>query len=412
MAQPIVLPVIDISRFRDPGTDRDAYLAELRAAAHDVGFLYVTGHGVPASVRAEALDTVRTFFALPEELRLELENLNSPQFHGYTRTGTEYTASSADWREQIDIGPERPALDVGPGDPDYLRLVRTNQWPSALPELRDTVLRWQAEALRVSWEVLRALAAALGQDESYFDQWFDDEAAVHVKIVHYPPRPTDDADQGVGAHKDYGCLTQVARVPVVHAAPCPPSPVLAGAARKLLIVPRPEGCALVMTGRNGGTLVWTHNSPTCTGRWIPKVLRWSRRFPDVDFTAVRCRRAPSRHRTRGGGARRGNLLQDRSAQHRRCGGRQVGGAVTPVTHWRNSVSRGPGRGMPEGLSGGVGHRPGGTTGTTGAMSCLVLVSCVCVVVAVGDSACAVPLACGPFDPAGPSSVRSPAEGCT
>lgn len=206
MAQPTVLPVIDISRLRDPGTDRDAFLAELRSAAHEVGFFYVTGHGVPLSVRDEVLRAARAFFALPEEDRLEIENLNSPQFRGYTRTGTEYTAGSADWREQIDIGPERTALAVGPHDPDYLRLVGPNQWPSALPELRDIVLRWQTEALRVSREVLRALAAALGQDEGYFDQWFDDEAAVHVKIVHYPPRPAEDADQGVGAHKDYGYL--------------------------------------------------------------------------------------------------------------------------------------------------------------------------------------------------------------
>ncbi|MGW0512993.1 isopenicillin N synthase family dioxygenase [Streptomyces olivaceoviridis] len=203
MAQPPALPVIDISRFRAPDADRDAFLAELRSAAHEVGFFYVTGHGVPAPLRDEVLSAARAFFALPEERRLEIENLNSPQFRGYTRTGTEYTAGSADWREQIDIGPEREALALGPDDPDYLRLIGPNQWPSALTELRDIVLRWQAEALRVSREVLRALAAALGQDEGYFDQWFDDEAAVHVKIVHYPPRAAEDADQGVGAHKDF-----------------------------------------------------------------------------------------------------------------------------------------------------------------------------------------------------------------
>ncbi|MFJ8492705.1 isopenicillin N synthase family dioxygenase [Streptomyces sp. NPDC094038] len=206
MAQSTALPVLDISRFRAPDADHDAFLAELRAAAHEVGFFYVTGHGVPAALREEVLSAARRFFALPEEQRLEIENLNSPQFRGYTRTGTEYTAGSADWREQIDIGPERAALDTGPADPDYLRLIGPNQWPSALPELRDIVLRWQAEALRVSREVLRALAAALGQGEGYFDQWFDDEAAVHVKIVHYPPRTAEDEDQGVGAHKDYGYL--------------------------------------------------------------------------------------------------------------------------------------------------------------------------------------------------------------
>jgi len=204
MSTPVTLPIIDISRFRGP--DRDAFLADLRAAAHEVGFFYVTGHGVPARLRQRVLEVAGEFFALPEAERLEIENVNSPQFRGYTRTGTEHTAGSPDWREQIDIGPERAALNPGPDEPTYLRLIGPNQWPSALPELRPTVLAWQDEALRVSREVLRALAAALGQHETYFDGWFDAEAAVHVKIIHYPGRPVPEAEQGVGPHKDYGYL--------------------------------------------------------------------------------------------------------------------------------------------------------------------------------------------------------------
>jgi isopenicillin N synthase-like dioxygenase len=88
-----------------------------------VGFSYVTGHGVSAAQREEVLSAARRFFVLPEEQRLEIENLNPPQFRGYTRTGTEHTAGGADWREQIDIGPERVALETGPDDPDYLRLI-------------------------------------------------------------------------------------------------------------------------------------------------------------------------------------------------------------------------------------------------------------------------------------------------
>jgi isopenicillin N synthase-like dioxygenase len=161
---------------------------------------------VPDELLRRAMATAREFFALPEADRREIENLNSPQFRGYTRTGTEHTHGAPDRREQIDIGPERAALNPGPDEPAYLRLVGPNQWPSALPVLRPTVLAWQDEALRVSREVLRALAAALGQDEGYFDGWFDAEATVHVKLVHYPGRATPDGDQGVGAHKDYGYL--------------------------------------------------------------------------------------------------------------------------------------------------------------------------------------------------------------
>ena len=44
------LPLIDISRFRDPA-HRDGLLADLRHAAHDIGFFYVVGHGVPRTSR-------------------------------------------------------------------------------------------------------------------------------------------------------------------------------------------------------------------------------------------------------------------------------------------------------------------------------------------------------------------------
>ncbi|MEV0678907.1 2-oxoglutarate and iron-dependent oxygenase domain-containing protein [Actinosynnema sp. NPDC050436] len=200
------LPVIDLSRFRDPAADRAAFLAGLRRAAHEVGFFYVVGHGVPEELTSAIFAVAREFFALPLDSRLAVENTRSPQFRGYTRTGHEHTGGVPDWREQLDVGPEREAPEVGPGDPLWRRLVGPHQWPEALPALRTTTLAWQAEALRVTREVLRALAAALGQDEGYFDAWFDEEASTHVKIVRYPGRPAADVDQGVGAHKDYGYL--------------------------------------------------------------------------------------------------------------------------------------------------------------------------------------------------------------
>ncbi|MCX2730542.1 isopenicillin N synthase family oxygenase [Saccharopolyspora sp. NFXS83] len=202
MPQP-ALPLIDLSRFRDP-REREALLAELRHAAHEVGFFYVVGHGVPDELMRGIFTATRRFFALPLEQRREIENVRSPQFRGYTATGHELTGGAPDQREQLDIGPERDAVPTGPGDPAWRRLIGPNQWPAALPELRETTLAWQAEVLRVSREVLSALAASLGQAEDHFDTWFDEEASTHLKLIHYPG--TADSDQGVGAHKDYGYL--------------------------------------------------------------------------------------------------------------------------------------------------------------------------------------------------------------
>lgn len=127
--------MIDISRLRGP--DREQLLAELRHAARDVGFFYVVGHGVPDRLTTGIFEVAREFFALPIEQRLAIENIHSPQFRGYTRTGYEYTGGKPDWREQIDIGPEREAVPRAGAAPVWKRLIGPNQWPAGLPEQFD-----------------------------------------------------------------------------------------------------------------------------------------------------------------------------------------------------------------------------------------------------------------------------------
>jgi isopenicillin N synthase-like dioxygenase len=43
-----LLPWLDLSRLDGRATDHLDFLADLREAAHDVGFFYLTGHGITA----------------------------------------------------------------------------------------------------------------------------------------------------------------------------------------------------------------------------------------------------------------------------------------------------------------------------------------------------------------------------
>lgn len=201
-----VLPVIDLSAADDPRT-REAFHRELLAAARDVGFLHLTGHGVSDREIARIMELTRAFFALPEADRLALSNLNSPHFRGYTRVGHELTGGRSDWRDQLDVGAERPAPVVGPDDPAYLWLEGPNQWPAALPELRTAVLDWQDRLASVAHRLLRELLTALGAPADFFDDAFADRPHLHTKLVRYPGSAPEGDGQGVGAHKDYGFLT-------------------------------------------------------------------------------------------------------------------------------------------------------------------------------------------------------------
>ena len=148
------LPILDLSQL-DAGPDAAArFRDDLRAATHDVGFFYLTGTGVSPELEARLHRAARDFFALPEADKLAIENVKSPHFRGYTRIGGERTQGKVDWREQIDIGPERDAI-TDPEAPDFARLIGPNLWPDAQPELREVVVGVARPPLR-----RRAQAAA------------------------------------------------------------------------------------------------------------------------------------------------------------------------------------------------------------------------------------------------------------
>lgn len=191
------LPVVDL------GAEPEALRRRLRQVAHEVGFFYLTGHGVPEDLISRLLSAARRLFALPQADKDAIAMVNSPHFRGYTRLGGELTGGTVDWREQIDIGPERLPL-TDPAE-SYLRLQGPNQWPAGLPELPAVVAEWDAALAGVGRTLLGHWAASLGNPDDVFDAAFADTPATLIKVIRYPGRA--DTDQGVGAHRDAGVLT-------------------------------------------------------------------------------------------------------------------------------------------------------------------------------------------------------------
>jgi isopenicillin N synthase-like dioxygenase len=199
------LPILDLSQLDAGPEAAERFRRDLRDATREVGFFYLTGTGLPAGLEARLHEAARAFFALPEADKLAIENIRSPHFRGYTRVGGERTRGRVDWREQIDIGPERePVAD--PDAPEFARLIGPNLWPEALPGLRPVVEEWHDELTRISRRLLRAWALALGAEEDYFDRHFGQPQTL-IKIVRYPGTDQPEPQQGVGAHKDSGVLT-------------------------------------------------------------------------------------------------------------------------------------------------------------------------------------------------------------
>lgn len=201
--------MLDLSLASSP-TTKPAFLADLRSALMEVGFLYLKNVGIPDSLFASAISHGRAFFELPLDEKLKIEMKNAPSFLGYSRLSAEVTAGAIDHREQIDLSTEH-VVPTAPDTPRYYNLLGPNQWPdeAALPGFRDTFTAYMTAMGAVSMRFTALVAEAIGLPASAFERYFErsiQDQQHKLKIVKYPDVGELGADgaarQGVGPHKD------------------------------------------------------------------------------------------------------------------------------------------------------------------------------------------------------------------
>lgn len=200
------IAVIDAAPWPGAGVaERRAIADRLGETCHRAGFFYLVNHGVDDATVDRAFAALAQFFALDECHKAAIDKNHSPHFRGWERLGTELTGNRVDYREQVDLGPERDA--VADPDPYYRRLVGPNQWPdpALAPDFRPAMESLGEKLDGVAARVLEMMSVALGLDPDHIGGVFGGEPQPYLKLIRYPPSPA--GGQGVGAHKDSGFLT-------------------------------------------------------------------------------------------------------------------------------------------------------------------------------------------------------------
>jgi len=203
------IPTIDLGPMHGSPEQRSALASEVCDVCHDVGFFIAVGHGVERALVDRVFETMRQFFALPDEQKLLIDKRASRHFRGWEAEGSELTNNRPDIRQQIDLWTEWPerAIDV---EPPELRLLGPNQWlPDAvLPGHRELVVEWMIRLGILANDILGLLSIGLGLEEEHLLRFFGDEPMSLTKLISYPPTPPGGA--GVNAHHDTGFLTVLA----------------------------------------------------------------------------------------------------------------------------------------------------------------------------------------------------------
>ncbi|WP_027852617.1 isopenicillin N synthase family dioxygenase [Marinobacterium litorale] len=202
------LPIVSLKGLysADAG-ERKAAADKLGHACREVGFFYLTDHGIPDAVFEQLFGDSAQFFALPLADKEKLSIKQSSNNRGYVAISDEKLnpENGADFKEAFNIGVDLPAdhPDVIAGKP----FCGINYWPD-LPGWRERMLNYFQLCLDVGRVVHRGFALDLGVDEEFFAGPLDN-AIPTLRMLHYPPGGPDQTrvDAGAGEHTDYGNIT-------------------------------------------------------------------------------------------------------------------------------------------------------------------------------------------------------------
>lgn len=248
------IPTIDIAPLMSGDADGAHRIAPaLGAAARDVGFLAITGHGCPQETIDALVGAARSFFAQPLEKKMQVYIGRSQNHRGYVPPGEEvFYGGGIDAKEAFDL-----AIDLPTDDQEAQRfpmMLGPNQWPD-LPGFRQSVQAYYDAVFAIGRRLMGGFALALGKPADFFDRQITKPPS-QLRLIHYPFDPNAADAAGIGAHTDYECFTLLL--------PTAPGLEVRNGAGDWIDAPTPPGAFMVNIGdmlelMSGGQFVATQH---------------------------------------------------------------------------------------------------------------------------------------------------------
>lgn len=210
LTTPLVdIPLIDFSPYlTNDVAGQQQVSKEIFKACHEVGFLYLTNHGIPQAAINQTFAQSQAFFSLPEEEKTKIAWPNALSNRGYIAIARERLdiTKPGDIKEAFNVGKEIPKERREANQKDKELLV--NRWPAEQDEFRQTVMGFFDHCIESTDRIFRAFAIALSMPPNYIINHHKAHDYT-MRLLHYPTptMPPEPGQLWAGAHTDYGSIT-------------------------------------------------------------------------------------------------------------------------------------------------------------------------------------------------------------
>lgn len=195
------IPILDM---------RTITIKQIHDACRDVGFFYLSHHGIEPELMNEVLKLSRLFFNMPQTEKDKVAIHLSPYCRGYGRLMAEKTKGIGDYKETYDLGleasphPERHTKN-------HLRLIGPNNWPDTNnPEMlgfKSIIQVYLRLLTQLGNKLMHLITQSLHLPVSHYKEYFNSDQAdafAMLRLLYYPASSTKKL--GVGEHVDSGFI--------------------------------------------------------------------------------------------------------------------------------------------------------------------------------------------------------------
>lgn len=199
------IPSLDLAEFISGGESKKKFVKDLGEAYNNIGFVSIKNHGLNAALQEKLYATIKSFFALPDEVKKKYEKLELAGQRGYIGKGKEHAKgrSTGDLKEFYHIG--QTVTDNDPIKKEY----PDNIFPQEMPDFENTT----TEAYRILEQagkvMLQAIALYLDLPEHYFDAKIYNGNSILRPIHYYPIEDPDSVPADAVRAAEHGDINLI-----------------------------------------------------------------------------------------------------------------------------------------------------------------------------------------------------------
>ncbi|OAV43848.1 isopenicillin N synthase family oxygenase [Lewinella sp. 4G2] len=194
------IPLVNLADY-EHGSDavRQGFIDQLANAFHGIGFVGVTGHGIPKELIDNFYVAAKKFFAMETDAKRKYEIAGAAGQRGYTSFGKEKAKQSkvADLKEFFQIGQETANMAAEDRNPDVAEV------PEFMTLGRELYRQFEEKGNIL----LEAIAHHLNLPADYFSTYTKDGVSI-LRAIHYPPITNEPASAiRAEQHEDINLIT-------------------------------------------------------------------------------------------------------------------------------------------------------------------------------------------------------------